>query len=1067
MEGLEALVQAATQERQRLGGEKVEEPTESIAMSTWSNALVSSAPESSLSNDPLSSNSARYDGASKSSSPSATRAISSSPSRLYRSPNIVQHSPRHWPHPPSTERETSPFQQTQTSSTMTDDAATQPPPKRRRSSSQRSTESCLEGTKSKVEIAASAAVDAMEAQPEDQIEVERKDTPPEHASLQPSESDDALKSPPRSHIARLRSGSPFSGDPGSRSMPSTESDSVLLKSEDLDSPVIPLDTLGATTHEAKRKANKGKLDDTVVAKSKEKVKPKSKAKQQAQPQTTTTKDETDDWFLEQFKEVESTKTSFVSNSSPTMHRARTPPAREVHHRKKAPSPPHEEYRHASSSKKPLTRLSRSPTPLEMLEAELDDVPLAPTSSHSPPVQSTLAPHSSPAVKTVATEADLDLDTELERTLQDEPRVSPLPPKPKPKPRPRAKPKPQPEKVDMDVEDELLALLDDDDDTRKGKNVWDTSERTSSKNSGKSGGHGPSAMASSGPDASPLMPPPGGRSVSQLHEISACDKGKEGHELSASEPNATPDTPAATSISAPTPVPGGATKGKDASKKKVQAKSRAKVTATSKTKSKPSLGKERSATPVASPHPTPNPSDVPPPAGKGKKTQASLTAKRAVSAAGGTSRSRSTSVMPGDGEAATSKKRAAHQAQDDKEEKEEDEQEVDDRLYCVCRTPYDEDRVMIACDRCDEWYHTQCVNMPDLEVDLVDQFICPICVANNPHLPLRTTYKKRCLAGLAHPRPGSQHACHKPARGAFSKYCSDECGVRFMRERIERFVRDNVKNVAKSNKEAKESENMRGLWESVKSAGQREAVVLRVLDSVDERGEPLTEIVTPRVSKHARLIARLEVQLAKISNRRDELKADDEIVAWREAVLGYAAHRAERHGDCGWDARLLWSSDEVREYGAEVVDAYERLEMQGGDDNMAVDSQDQMDDRGWWCTGKRKCDRHAGWQKLRQAEIDLEKELYEAELERLTTREREIRKRIEDIQAAHPDAGSDSRRQESISESHAACSEARHLVNGTTTNATINGDVDELPKVNGVNGVEGAEKKGKKRKVDAR
>lgn len=31
--------------------------------------------------------------------------------------------------------------------------------------------------------------------------------------------------------------------------------------------------------------------------------------------------------------------------------------------------------------------------------------------------------------------------------------------------------------------------------------------------------------------------------------------------------------------------------------------------------------------------------------------------------------------------------------------------------------------------CDEWYHTQCVNMPDLEVDLVDQFICPVCVAS--------------------------------------------------------------------------------------------------------------------------------------------------------------------------------------------------------------------------------------------------------------------------------------------------------------------------------------------------
>ena len=91
--------------------------------------------------------------------------------------------------------------------------------------------------------------------------------------------------------------------------------------------------------------------------------------------------------------------------------------------------------------------------------------------------------------------------------------------------------------------------------------------------------------------------------------------------------------------------------------------------------------------------------------------------------------------------------------------------ADDKLYCICKTSYDEDRVMIACDRCvsvslvplpqplpvaprlwlivwlttfvcavyccrcDEWYHTSCVNMPDLEVDLVDQFICPVCIAS--------------------------------------------------------------------------------------------------------------------------------------------------------------------------------------------------------------------------------------------------------------------------------------------------------------------------------------------------
>lgn len=77
------------------------------------------------------------------------------------------------------------------------------------------------------------------------------------------------------------------------------------------------------------------------------------------------------------------------------------------------------------------------------------------------------------------------------------------------------------------------------------------------------------------------------------------------------------------------------------------------------------------------------------------------------------------------------------------ELDEAEQGMEDKLYCICETKYDDERVMIACDRyaapmfelrsahilssCDEWYHTSCVNMPDLQLDLVDQFICPLCV----------------------------------------------------------------------------------------------------------------------------------------------------------------------------------------------------------------------------------------------------------------------------------------------------------------------------------------------------
>ena len=53
------------------------------------------------------------------------------------------------------------------------------------------------------------------------------------------------------------------------------------------------------------------------------------------------------------------------------------------------------------------------------------------------------------------------------------------------------------------------------------------------------------------------------------------------------------------------------------------------------------------------------------------------------------------------------------------EPEEVEPEEDDRLYCICKTTYDEDRVMIACDR----YVYQFLSVNGLS------FICVIGVMN--------------------------------------------------------------------------------------------------------------------------------------------------------------------------------------------------------------------------------------------------------------------------------------------------------------------------------------------------
>ncbi|KAF7347794.1 hypothetical protein MVEN_01536900 [Mycena venus] len=549
-------------------------------------------------------------------------------------------------------------------------------------------------------------------------------------------------------------------------------------------------------------------------------------------------------------------------------------------------------------------------------------------------------------------------------------------------------------MEVDVEDELLSLVDDRPRSRSTTRPPSVSRVPSGGSGSKPALRLQSATESESRHASPMAP-------------------------SASSPSSFMFPPSERgSMPPPASTATGQGKSKEPAPKKkkesaVKAPPKPRATAATKPRTKPA------------PKPkVKTPSDAGPAVAKAKAPSA--ISRKSGSVAASVSRSRSTSVMPG-----------GSVGPDGSEKPEDDEEDAlvtaaeDDKLYCICKTKYDEDRFMIACDKCDEWYHTQCVDMPDLVVDLVDQFFCPLCIEKNPNLSLKTTYKQRCRYGLDHPEPDSPKACHKPAQGDFSKYCSP-------RKRIETFTKNGGKKEL--------------LWDSVKDAQKREAVVIVYGQEVSPKNEGAdscmkengdavpASVVTPRVKQQSmgkveREMASLNAVLDEIVTLREDLKDGMDIVLWRERLLELASDRAEQVGQCGWDQRLCFGDDEWAEFGAGVLESYEDGAKEGG---MQVDGAPDAEE--WWCVGKEKCDRHAGWQAIRGKDIAKEREKKEEALYRLTTREREIRKRIEDIVEPY-------NRSRCLDPGAAAPLKSSKLVNGNAKGKTTNGD----------------SKKGKKRK----
>lgn len=254
------------------------------------------------------------------------------------------------------------------------------------------------------------------------------------------------------------------------------------------------------------------------------------------------------------------------------------------------------------------------------------------------------------------------------------------------------------------------------------------------------------------------------------------------------------------------------------------------------------------------------------------------------------------------------------------------------LYCFCKRPYDVPRFMIACDKCDQWFHGECIQISEKQGEFIDLYFCESCAKgkiNKKKWELnlifyivtgkKTSWKPQC----ANP------ACQKAARigtnlGHLSKYCTDTCGMQVARARIE--LAEMKKRHATS-EEGQYNPLSRGKLSSFADLDDRSRLS-RVKD------EKLHAKFIIAIGEHKSELLSLLIQYEK-----DEL--------------------------CGFDSRLSWS-DTVWEKVAQVEQGEENH-------HLLMDNQGQIISKSFTvCQQPRKCNKHANWQKLKTFELEQER-----------------------------------------------------------------------------------------------
>lgn len=283
----------------------------------------------------------------------------------------------------------------------------------------------------------------------------------------------------------------------------------------------------------------------------------------------------------------------------------------------------------------------------------------------------------------------------------------------------------------------------------------------------------------------------------------------------------------------------------------------------------------------------------------------------------------------------------------------------EELFCVCRRPDHGGELMIGCDGCEEWFHFTCMKMNQENQLLIDKFFCKFCQWQGKGY---TRYMRICRLP----------SCMNPIRlEQKSKYCSDECGLKYMSkylEELESLSKSGIKFAITYCKTRDELAELGAKFPELPEVANKN------LDSFPEEIKQQLRCIEDKTKDIKKELEHCSFQQKYLTLRKELLKKVNEALKDASEKAGEEEEdeapkkkkklkKAAKFDLCGFDASL-YEKQLLEFYQSAVEDSAKTIEEGVQDLTKLYNAPQDSESANHTCLqDRRKCLRHNGWWNL--------------------------------------------------------------------------------------------------------